>query len=125
MGSSEIYRVVESLPEILDSLVLDLEGLGGASYMPLFVVLHEGQTLDDGLVSRIKTAIRSALSPRHVPDAIFAIPEVPRTLSGKKLEVPIKKILTGVPIERAANPDSLKNPALLQYYVDLSRTIQR
>jgi acetoacetyl-CoA synthetase len=124
MGSSEIYRVVEGLPEVLDSLVLDLEGLGGASYMPLFVVLREGQTLDEGLVSRIKTAIRSALSPRHVPDAIFAIPEVPRTLSGKKLEVPIKKILTGVPVERAANPDSLKNPALLQYYVDLATTLK-
>jgi acetoacetyl-CoA synthetase len=120
MGSSEIYSVVESLPEVLDSLVIDLEGLGGSSYMPLFVVLREGQQLDEALTKRIKAAIRSALSPRHVPDAIFAIPEVPRTLSGKKLEVPIKKILTGVPVERAANPDSLKNPALLAYYVDLA-----
>ena len=120
MGSSEIYRVVEALPEVLDSLVIDLEGLGGASYMPLFVVLSAGLSLDAGLTNRIKAAIRAALSPRHVPDAIFAIPEVPRTLSGKKLEVPIKKILAGMPVALAANPDSLKNPDLLGYFVELA-----
>ncbi len=120
MGSSEIYRVVEALPEVLDSLVIDLEGLGGASYMPLFVVLREGVALDEALERKIKGAIRSALSPRHVPDAIFAIPDVPRTLSGKKLEVPVKKILMGAPVERAANPDSLKNPELLPFFVELA-----
>jgi acetoacetyl-CoA synthetase len=125
MGSSEIYRVVEALPEVLDSLVIDLEGLGGASYMPLFVVLREGLVLDAALERQIKTAIRAALSPRHVPDAIFAIPDVPRTLSGKKLEVPVKKILMGVPVERAANPDSLKNPELLAYFVDLAGRLSR
>lgn len=126
MGSSEIYRVVEGLPEVLDSLVVDLEGLGGASYMPLFVVLREGVQLDAALEQRIKTAIRTALSPRHVPDAIFAIPDVPRTLSGKKLEVPVKKILSGVPVEQAANPDSLKNPELLPFFVELAgRLVKR
>ncbi len=124
MGSSEIYRAVEALPEVLDSLVIDLEGLGGASYMPLFVVLREGLSLDAALEQKIKQTIRTALSPRHVPDAIFAIPDVPRTLSGKKLEVPVKKILMGVPIERAANPDSLKNPELLPFFVDLAGKLQ-
>jgi len=124
MGSSEIYRVVEGLPEVLDSLVVDLEGLGGASYMPLFVVLREGVELDATLERKIKDAIRTALSPRHVPDAIFAIPDVPRTLSGKKLEVPVKKILMGVPVERAANPDSLRNPELLPFFVDLAAKLR-
>jgi acetoacetyl-CoA synthetase len=125
MGTSEIYRAVEAIPEVLDSLVVDLEGLGGASYMPLFVVLREGAALDEALERRIKAAIREALSPRHVPDAIFAVPDVPRTLSGKKLEVPVKKILAGVPVERAANPDSLKNPELLAYFVELAGRLQR
>jgi len=124
MGSSEIYRVVEGLPEVLDSLVVDLEGLGGASYMPLFVVLREGVELDAALERKIKDAIRTALSPRHVPDAIFAVPDVPRTLSGKKLEVPVKKILMGVPVERAANPDSLRNPELLPFFVDLAAKLR-
>ncbi|MGQ9928640.1 MAG: acetoacetate--CoA ligase [Chloroflexaceae bacterium] len=124
MGSSEIYRVVEGLPEVLDSLVVDLEGLGGASYMPLFVVLREGVELDAALERKINDTIRTALSPRHVPDAIFAIPDVPRTLSGKKLEVPVKKILMGVPVERAANPDSLRNPELLPFFVDLAAKLR-
>jgi acetoacetyl-CoA synthetase len=125
MGTSEIYRAVEGIPEVLDSLVIDLEGLGGASYMPLFVVLREGLELDEALTKKIKGAIRGALSPRHVPDEVFAIPDVPRTLSGKKLEVPVKKILMGVPVERAANPDSLKNPELLAFFVELARRLRR
>ncbi|HMQ31835.1 MAG TPA: acetoacetate--CoA ligase [Chloroflexaceae bacterium] len=124
MGSSEIYRVVEAIPEVLDSLVIDLEGLGGASYMPLFVVLREGVALDEALQRKIKGTIRAALSPRHVPDAILAIPDVPRTLSGKKLEVPVKKILMGAPVERAANPDSLKNPELLPFFVELAARLR-
>ncbi len=120
MGTSEIYRVVESIPEVIDSLVIDLEGLGGAAYMPLFVALKDGVTLDEALAKRIKTLIRDALSPRHVPDDIFVIPEVPMTLSGKKLEVPVKKILAGVPVVKAANPDSLRNPYMLDYFADLA-----
>jgi acetoacetyl-CoA synthetase len=123
MGTSEIYRAVEQINEVLDSLVIDLEGLGGASYMPLFVVLRDGCVLDDALRTRIKQAVRSALSPRHVPDDVFAINEVPMTLSGKKLEVPIRRILLGTAVEQAANPDSLRNPAALQPFLSLRETI--
>jgi acetoacetyl-CoA synthetase len=120
MGTSEFYRVVEDIPEVLDSLVIDLEGLGRASYMPLFVVLKPGHTLDDALKDTIRQRIRSALSPRHIPDEIFVIPEVPRTLNGKKLEVPIKKLFLGVPVQQAANPDSMGNPHTIDYFVELA-----
>jgi acetoacetyl-CoA synthetase len=114
--------VVESLPEILDSLVIDLEMLGRESYLPLFVVLREGCDLDDALKARIKQAVRSELSPRLVPDEIFAIAEVPRTLNGKKMEVPIKKILLGQPMEKAVNVGSMSNPRSLDYFVAFART---
>src|SRR5690606_18795516 len=91
MGTSELYSAVEALPEVLDSLVVDLEYLGRESWMPLFVVLRPGVELDEALKGRIAGAIRSALSPRFVPDAILQVAEVPRTLSGKKQELPIKK----------------------------------
>jgi acetoacetyl-CoA synthetase len=120
MGTSEIYRVVEELPEVLDSLVIDLEGLGGKSFMPLFVVLKEGAALDDGLKERIRAQLRSTLSPRHVPDEIIAIAQVPRTINGKKLEVPVKKILMGQPVAKAANLDSMANPQSLEFFVDLA-----
>lgn len=121
MGTSEFYRVVEAIPDVLDSLVIDLEGLGGESYMPLFVVLRDGETLDDALTNEIKRRIRVELSPRHVPDAIYPIPAVPRTLSGKKLEVPIKKLFLGVPLEKAANPGSMSNPHTLRYFVEMAQ----
>ncbi|WP_026370044.1 acetoacetate--CoA ligase [Kallotenue papyrolyticum] len=125
MGTSEFYRVVEGVPEVLDSLVIDLEGLGGEPYLALFVVLREGAQLDQELRERIKRTIREALSPRHVPDDIFQIPEVPRTLNGKKLEVPIKKIFMGVPPEKAANPDAMSNPQILSYFVELAQRRRR
>ncbi|MBA3946229.1 MAG: acetoacetate--CoA ligase [Herpetosiphonaceae bacterium] len=125
MGTSEIYRAVDELPEVHDSLVVDLEGLQGASYMPLFVVLTAGAVLDEVLTAKIKAHIRRTLSPRHVPDAIFALPELPRTHNGKKVEVPVKKILMGVPVTKAANPDSLSNPAALQPFVDLAASLPR
>ena len=117
MGTSEIYSAVEALPEVLDSLVVDLEYLGRDSYMPLFVVLREGVALDDALRARINAAIRTALSPRFVPDAIFQVAEVPRTLSGKKQELPIKKLLLGQPIEKVVNQDAMANPGCLAWYV--------
>jgi acetoacetyl-CoA synthetase len=120
MGTSEFYRAVEEMPEVLDSLVVDLEMLGRPSYMPLFVVPAEGIVLDDALKTRIKEKIRQSLSARLVPDEIFAIPEVPRTLNGKKLEVPVKKILLGVPPEKAANPDSMSNPESIVFFVELA-----
>jgi len=123
IGTSELYRVVEGLPEVLDALAVDLEGLGGASYMPLFVVLRPGIALDEALVAKIKAAIRAQLSPRHVPDDVIAIPEVPRTLNGKKLEVPVKKILLGSPLEQAVNLGSVANPGALDAFVAFARRI--
>ena len=117
MGTSEVYSAVEGLPEVLDSLVVDLEYLGRDSYMPLFVVLRPGLVLDDALLGRIHAAIRTALSPRFVPDAIFQVAEVPRTLSGKKQELPIKKLLLGQPIEKVVNKDAMANPGCLEWYV--------
>jgi acetoacetyl-CoA synthetase len=118
MGTSEFYRVVEALPQIRDSLVIDLEGLGRESYMALFVVLHDGVELDDALRAAIKQQIRTALSPRHIPDDIVAITDVPRTINGKKLEVPVKKILLGTPLAQAANAGSMANPQSLQVFVE-------
>ncbi len=123
IGTSELYRVVESIPEVMDALVIDLEVLGRPSYMPLFVVLREGATLDAALVDNIQSAIRAQLSARQTPDEIIAIQEVPRTLNGKKMEVPVKKILLGVPLERAANPDSVANPQALQFFVEFAKRI--
>lgn len=117
MGTSEIYAAVEALPEVLDSLVVDLEYLGRESYMPLFVVLRPGVTLDDALRERIAGAIRTALSPRFVPDDIVPMAEIPRTLSGKKQELPIKKLLLGQPLDKVVNRDAMANPGCLDAYV--------
>jgi acetoacetyl-CoA synthetase len=123
MGSSEIYRVVEALPEILDSLIVGVELPHGHYYMPLFVVLRPGVALDDELRKKIKATLRANVSPHHVPDEILAIPEVPRTLSGKKLEVPIKKLLMGIPVERAMSTDALANPQVISYFVELAQRV--
>jgi acetoacetyl-CoA synthetase len=120
MGTSEIYRAVQAVPEVLDALVVDVPRPGTEGWMPLFVVLREGAELDDGLSAEIKRRIREQCSPRHVPNEVFAISEVPRTLSGKVLEVPVKRILIGEPPERAASRDSLANPASLDYFVELA-----
>jgi acetoacetyl-CoA synthetase len=125
MGTSEIYQAVERLAEIVDSLVIDLEALGQASYMPLFVVLREGVILDDTLKEKIKQRMRQDISPRHVPNEIFAVEQVPRTLSGKKIEVPVRKILMGYPLEQAANLDAMRNPESIQFFVDLAQEIQK
>ncbi|MGH2992136.1 MAG: AMP-binding enzyme, partial [Solirubrobacterales bacterium] len=123
MGTSEIYRAVQSVPEVLDSLVVDVPRPGTEGWMPLFVVLREGAELTDELTDEIRRRIREQCSPRHVPDEIFQIAEVPRTLSGKVLEVPVKRILTGTPAEQAASRDSLANPAALDYFVELGGTL--
>jgi acetoacetyl-CoA synthetase len=120
MGSSEIYRVVEDIPEVLDSLIIGLERSGGGYYMPLFVVLRPGVELDDALKAHIRDKIRSNLSPHHVPDDVFVIPEVPRTLNGKKLEVPVKKLFMGAPMEKAISVDSMSNPQAMQYFVEFA-----
>ena len=117
MGTSELYSAVEGLSEVLDSMVVDLEYLGRESYMPLFVVLRGGLALDDALKAKINGAIRIALSPRFVPNGIFQVAEIPRTLSGKKQELPIKKLLLGQPIEKVINKDAMANPGCLDWYV--------
>ena len=113
MGTSEFYRVVEDLPEVVDSLVIETGTLGNPGKLWLFVVLVTGQALDEELIDRLRTTLRQALSPRHVPDEFRAIPEVPKTLTGKKLEVPIRRILTGVPEEKALSRGALANPEAL------------
>jgi acetoacetyl-CoA synthetase len=123
MGTSDIYRAAEDVEEVKDSLVMDVDIPGKASYMPLFVVLREGAELDEALVKKIKGKIREILSPRHVPDDVFAVPDVPRTLSGKKLEIPVKKIFMGTPVEKSANLDSMSNPQVLDFYADLAKQI--
>jgi len=126
MGTSEIYRAVATVPEVLDALVVDVpkggdDAAGGKElWMGLFVVLREGAALDEDLAKTIKRRIREDCSPRHVPNEILAIEEVPRTLSGKVLEVPVKKILMGAPPEQAASVDSLANPRSLDYFVSLA-----
>ena len=121
MGTSELYRAVEALPEVLDSLVVDLEYLGRDSYMPLFVVLREGVAFDDAIRAKLNNAIKTALSPRFVPNDIFQVAEIPRTLSGKKQELPIKKLLLGQPIEKVINKEAMANPACLDWYVAFAR----
>jgi acetoacetyl-CoA synthetase len=114
LGTSDFYAVVEDLPEIADSLVVHLEDAGGdVGELLLFVVPAAGATMDDDLVARLRATIRQQLSPRHVPDSVVAVPAVPRTLSGKKLEVPVKRILGGTPPELAASKDSLADPTAL------------
>uniref|UniRef100_UPI0025FFAC9F AMP-binding protein n=1 Tax=uncultured Pseudacidovorax sp. TaxID=679313 RepID=UPI0025FFAC9F len=120
MGTSEIYNAVESLPEVLDSMVVDLEYLGRDSYMPLFVVLRPGVTLDDAMRRKLNDAIRASLSPRFLPDDIFEVAEIPRTLSGKKQELPIKKLLLGQPIDKVVNKEAMANPGSLGWYVALA-----
>jgi acetoacetyl-CoA synthetase len=124
MGTSEIYRAVQGVPEVTDALVVDIPRPGTEGWMPLFVVLADGETLTDELTAEIKRRIRELLSPRHVPDVIYQIAEVPRTLSGKVLEVPVKRILTGTPPEQAASRDSLGNPSSLDYFVELAGKLQ-
>ena len=113
MGTSEFYRVVERLPEVTDSLVVDTGQLGSPGRLVLYVVLAGGRALDDDLIGQLRGALRSELSPRHVPDEIHQVPGIPRTLSGKKLEVPVRKILLGTPVAEAADPDALANPEVL------------
>ena len=117
MGTSEIYSAVLAFDQVTDALVVDADG-----FMPLFVVLREGVELTDALRDEILTRIRDESSPRHVPNEIHAVPEIPRTLSGKILEVPVKRILLGAEPENVASRDSLANPSALDWFVEWSRS---
>jgi len=117
MGTAELYRAIEAVPEVLDCLVVDLEYLGRPSYMPLFVQLRPGAGLDAALRARIAQAIRTAVSARFVPDDISTVAEVPRTLTGKKMELPVRNLLLGRPLDKVASRDAMANPASLDYFV--------
>jgi acetoacetyl-CoA synthetase len=121
LGSADIYEVVEQLPAIREALVIGAEFPDGAYWMPLFVVLEPGHALDDATRERIVSAIRTDASPRHVPDEIWEVPAIPHTRTGKKLEVPVKRILQGVAVEQATNPDAVDDIDALSYFVRFSR----
>ncbi|MFJ8214853.1 acetoacetate--CoA ligase [Streptomyces sp. NPDC096033] len=122
MGSADIYEAVERLPEIKESLVIGLEEPNGGYWMPLFVHLAPGAVLDDDLRKKIAATIREQLSPRHVPDEVIEVPAIPHTLTGKRIEVPVKRLLQGTPPAKAVNPGSVDNPDLLAFYEELGRT---
>jgi acetoacetyl-CoA synthetase len=122
MGTVEFYSIVETLPEITESLVIDTCGLGREDKLLLFVALQPGVALEDSLRARIVQKLKSEVSPRHVPDAIYHVPEIPRTLNGKKVEVPIKRILTGMAVEKAVHRGTLANPDSLDVFIRLAET---
>jgi acetoacetyl-CoA synthetase len=111
---------VEKLPEILDSLIVNIEKEDGSSIMPLFVVLAEGAMLDEALQKKIAHTLRTDFSPRHVPDLVMVVAEIPYTLSGKKMELPVKKILMGKSIEQSVNKDAMRNPLALENFKQIT-----
>ncbi|MCM3516721.1 acetoacetate--CoA ligase [Nocardioides sp. P86] len=121
MGSAEIYEVVDAFGEVADSLVIGLEEPGGGYWMPLFVVAAPGAVVGDDVVARLRAAIRTDLSPRHVPDDVVVVDRLPHTLTGKRMEVPVKRILSGLPPEEAANAKSVDDPTALEQFVALRR----
>lgn len=124
MGSAEIYAVVEAVPGVVDSLVVDVALPGREAWMGLFVVPVAGRELDEALAQAIRAALRRELSPRHVPDAILAVGAVPKTLNGKKLEIPVKKILGGKAPEQAANVGSVADPEALAAFVAVGERLR-
>jgi acetoacetyl-CoA synthetase len=117
LGTSELYRAVEALPQVLDSLVVDIEYLGKPSFMPLFVVLRPGVALDDALADEIRRQIRTEVSPRFVPDEVVQVAEIPRTLTGKKQELPVKKLMLGRALAEVVNKDACANPAAFDWFI--------
>jgi acetoacetyl-CoA synthetase len=120
MGTAEIYSAVQAIDDVVDSLVVDIPKEGTDGWMPLFVVLREGVDLDDALVKSIRDCIRSNCSPRHVPNEVHQVEAVPRTISGKALEVPVKRILMGQPADKVVSRDALANPGALDWFVEFA-----
>ncbi|MCB0395261.1 MAG: acetoacetate--CoA ligase [Flavobacteriales bacterium] len=120
IGTSEVYSAVDSIPEVADSLVVCLEKDGGSYYMPLFVVMSSGHPLNDAMKDKINATLKSAYSPRHVPDEIIEVSEIPYTISGKKMEAPVKKILMGMDPKKAVSKDAMRNPAALDVFMKLA-----
>ncbi|MGW2034216.1 acetoacetate--CoA ligase [Streptomyces sp. NPDC001811] len=125
LGSADIHDIVERLPEIAEALVIGAEEPDGGYWMPLFVVLADGIELDDALREKIRDAIRTGASPRHVPDEILAVPALPHTRTGKKLEVPVKRLLQGAPAEQVLNPSAVDDPRLIAYFAGLGAERRR
>ncbi|MEZ4955733.1 MAG: hypothetical protein R2825_19385 [Saprospiraceae bacterium] len=123
IGTAEIYNAINKVKEVKDSLIVNLELSGGRDYMPLFVLLNEKEALTDELKNKIKQTLRAEYSPRHVPDDIIEVPDIPYTISGKKLEAPVKKILMGKSVEKAANKDSMRNPDSLAFFIEFAKGI--
>ncbi len=123
IGTAEIYRALDQIPEIRDALILNLEHPDGSDWMPLFVQLEPGTILDDALQQRIRNTLRTECSPRHVPDDIIAAPDIPYTISGKKMETPVKKILQKKPLDKAYNPDSMRNPEAMQFFIEWAKKL--
>lgn len=123
MGTAEIYRVVEELDAVKDSLVVDLEYLGRPSFMPLFVTLAEGQALTGELMAQIKNAIKTKASARHVPNVVVQVTEIPRTLTGKKMEVPVRKLLLGADAAKVASPDAMANPSSIDFFIQFREQV--
>ena len=121
IGSAEIYRTIETFREFADSLIVCIEDGEGGYYMPLFVEMAAGVALTDDLIAQVRSRLRSERSPRHVPDEIRAVPEIPVTLGGKKMEIPVRRLLMGEPIEKVASRDAMRNPAALDWFATFSR----
>jgi acetoacetyl-CoA synthetase len=124
IGTAEIYNVLESIPEVDDAIVVSLDLPGGRFFMPMFVTLADGVTLDERIENEIKTRLRREYTPRHVPDKIIQVPAMPTTITGKKLEVPVRRLLMGVPLEKAAFRDAMADPSALDAFIDYARTQQ-
>jgi acetoacetyl-CoA synthetase len=121
IGTAEIYRAVEALPEVADSLIVNLDLPGGRFFMPMFVKLAPGASLDASLIAKLAETLRREASPRHVPDKVYAVEEIPYTLTGKKLEVPVRKILMGFDLAKAVSRDAMMNPRALDYFIAFAR----
>lgn len=122
IGTAEIYNVLEGIKEVDDALVVNLDLPDGKFFMPIFVKLADGLTLDDGIIGEISARLRREYTPRHVPDKFIQVPAIPATRTGKKLEVPVRRLLMGVPLEQAANTSAMADPSALDAFIDYART---
>ena len=125
IGTAEIYRAVDAIEGIEDSLIVNVELPDAQFFMPLFVVMENGFELDERLLREIAATLSSECSPRHVPDKVYVIAEVPYTLTGKKLEVPVKKLFLGAPADKAMNAGAMANPQAMEFFIDFARNLQR
>jgi acetoacetyl-CoA synthetase len=125
IGTAEIYQVVDKQPEIKDSIIVNLEMPGGKHFMPLFVVLNTGFEMDEALIMRLNAALKKEYTPRHVPDAIIPVEDIPYTISGKKMEAPVKKLLLGRPLEKSVNKGAMRNPESLEFFIQYGKQIKK